>query len=130
MPVYDNIKDIPQSATGWVKRDGKYYTGTDKDRILRRDADEKTVKELKDRVGTGSKIGAYALDALNILNVRPTPESVGNVSRYKRTEEKYNAAKKRLEENKYRKGGKVKKSSGVRRGDGIAQRGKTKGRFV
>ena len=32
--------------------------------------------------------------------------------------------------NAYKKGGKVKRSSASKRGDGIAQRGKTKGRMV
>lgn len=42
------------------------------------------------------------------------------------------AARKGLEQKKMKKGGKVKKSTKTKkhRGDGIAQRGKTKGRFV
>ena len=117
----------------FVKRDGKTYTGKDMERILAREKDEETVSSLESEVGIGGKLKAYGSDAADALRGIVKMDTSGGSraarDKYDQNKESYERAKSRLKENNYRKGGKV-KASASSRGDGIAQRGKTRGRMV
>ena len=68
---------------------------------------DKIKEAVKEKVGIGGKESEQPLDADSFPDEYPSGDA----------------------EN-YRKGGKVKRSSASKRGDGIAQRGKTRGRMV
>ena len=133
---------IPRNAMGfpdyYMGPDGKRVPGEVHREMLRRKADEKLMQDADEASKFSNKAKAYTADALTGVGrllhgslVEPTQE----VSRLKERERRGAEARQRLEAdertpNKMAKGGSVKASSASRRSDGIAQRGKTKGRMI
>ena len=85
------------------------------------------LKKLSDKDKFGAKASAYGADILETL-ANPTGRETSNINKLNNQIDMLKSEVKKYEDKGYKKGGKVKSASS--RGDGIAQRGKTKGRMV
>jgi hypothetical protein len=84
-------------------------------------------KELEEKDSFKAKASAYGKDFLGMVSATPT-DLHGNVPRLKSDIDGLKSKIKKMEGEGYKKGGKVKSASS--RADGIAQRGKTRGKML
>jgi hypothetical protein len=88
---------------------------------------EEAKKKLAEKDRFVKKASAYCADILETL-ANPTSRETSNINKLNNQIDMLKSDVKKYEDKGYKKGGKVKSASS--RGDGIAQRGKTKGRIV
>ena len=127
MPIVDSPSKVPADVFEMEGRDGKTYYGKELEELRKKDRQEAARKQLEKDESFGQKasdtisdIGSLLMRSKGVGQNLPGPGSATE-ARNKRIEK----AKKELG---MKKGGAVKSAS--KRADGIAQRGKTRGRMI
>ena len=110
----------PEEAMKLVRGQGLFPSGMKEQKAAYQ-------KELEEKDSFKAKASAYGKDFLGMVSATPT-DLHGNVPRLKSDIDGLKSKIKKMEGEGYKKGGKVKSASS--RADGIAQRGKTRGKML
>ena len=127
MPIVDSASKVPADVFDIEMRDGKHYYGKELEDLRKKDRQETAKKQLEKDESFKGKASAVLDDVASAVRKMQgiSEPSLGSAT---------DARKRRIEASKkelgMKKGGSVKASSASKRADGIAQRGKTRGRII